>query len=1837
MQNYHIYEAIGRGRFSTVYKGRRKATIQYFAVKSCEKAQRPRVLAEVQVLRSAAHEGVLRFYAWYETANHLWLILEYCVGGDLLALLRQDVRVPEASAVGWARDAAAALRYLHAQGVLHCDLKPSNCLLDEDGRLKLAGFGLSRRVADVDAAFDGAAAGGTGSAASGTADVAASGEAGAARRGTPAVMAPELFVPNGVPSFASDAWALGCLLYECVAGRPAFGAQAGPTALGDLVRAVLHDAPPPLPAGDGSEAFRYSDALIDALEGLLTKEPGARLCWPELESHPLFEGALEAEAQTQLPRQRAFEAMCARAAEAEAAQAADAARRAEQARAAAAVGTPPSRQLTPKSLAMAAAAAAAADAADAAEAEASAAASAATPATSSPGLGALHGSSESLSGSHGRRSLRFGGVGVGAEHLREAEHLLRLSTNARRNLVAARAGREDDEDDGGGRHARLSGSGAGGSPLGGVYAPPLPPSLLPGASGSFSATAMAAAQAAASPQPARASAAPGPGDADVALRDADTEVDFSEPLSSAESAAELEEDEEEAAAENGDRRSLTSSDRRSAEDTAAALRLSAAHAARSPRAVPPPSPRAPGSGGPIRVQRVSDAVRMTTTADGRPDSSGVAGSSDPVAFAPSPRRSGSGSMIPEEVLDAALRNAAPATAEEEAPAVASVAEPRASQDKAATLRASAGAAPQPAASPRAAPPSPKLSASVEAPASPQAPPPPSPDAAPRRAQRPPAVEIPGALEASPPGDKATSPARSPVRSPARSPAPRSPLAPSPPAVRVASPRVGSRSAERAPVPAELSEAPVPSEAPPQRAPRRSSSLDAVPVTASPWAQPGAPLPTPSRTPPGVGIGGLGALRARRGAVAAAAASAVATRAAAAAATSPTTQPSDADLASPPPPPPSAVPAPLLAMMWHPSDSAVKPIVANRRIEAVPEPRWDSAALPFRALTLDELLALSPGDLEAFLGAACRALGAHAANAAPAAAGAHVLGYLESLAAHAAAANLLVNSPLAPLLVRLVRGGSAIGTSSSPISPKAAAERSGAASAASRARGAALLGALVRHATFVADDLAAAGALAALADAARDPGGSDRLRRRATSALGELLFYAATQAADAAAAGAAPPPAWALPSGLALALGRVLRDSGDDVAQHYAAKTVENVATAGGAAAAALAVADVASPLAALAASARGEHLRATAASALARLARAAPHADLLLLLADRPGASPARALAAGLGDSAPKAQQAWLNLLNLALCAEIDATAAATSSSPSIQRSNSGNGAVKAPAWPAAGSASVAHDRGVHTALAAVIEAAPQAGPLRSKALLAAALGMRRGGARALAAACAARLPAAAERAARDAATAGDAATSRAAEELRDAVAVAAPRLIEAADDAAASAAASASGTAPLPALSAAAASPLTWLPAAGALLASPYLAACILHDGGDDASVPPLLARLPRLLACSDAAPAFAGQAELRAGVHACLEALSASGAAALAPHAHALLHPLLPALADAAGASRCGDTRFLALRCACDALLALIPAAFPENADSSADSGASAVSALGEATLELLRESLLPRAVAALDDEDPVPLYALKLLSCALEAAPGLVPDAAALGLAAKAFGFLSLEHASNNVHNVRLCLQLAACPDVPTAALAALGAAPRGAAVLRYAFDAGVEAFLEPALGLARASLERHAHEAAVRGPGLDARSLLPCAPVFAALCGAADVAQAELAADCLALLLAAFPEEACGHVLGPGPDGAARLAGVLARAAAEAAEADGEAAAPAHAAALGACGVAVDVAAALRQRNAPAPRRQDAALLAPPLQLLQATARDERVRSAAAAVAGALGTLLHDLAQ
>eukprot|EP01059_Diplonema_ambulator_P036517 TRINITY_DN9115_c0_g1_i3.p1 TRINITY_DN9115_c0_g1~~TRINITY_DN9115_c0_g1_i3.p1 ORF type:complete len:1157 (+),score=377.92 TRINITY_DN9115_c0_g1_i3:339-3809(+) len=250
MNNYQIYEEIGRGRHSTVYKGRLKKTVEYYAIKSVDKAQRSRVLNEVTMLHQLSHPNILHFFHWYETNNHLWLIEEYCTGSDVLTLLKQDTSLPEETLVTFASDLLSALNFIHSKGIIYCDLKPSNILIDAHGFLKLSDFGLACHVDDVTPEKR--------------------------KIGTPTYMAPETFQEGGVLSFTTDLWSLGIVLYEIFVGKPPFVDQT----LDGLIHKIVYK--------DYVRPTGCSRGFIEILEGLLEKDPLERLDWVDLPNHEFW-------------------------------------------------------------------------------------------------------------------------------------------------------------------------------------------------------------------------------------------------------------------------------------------------------------------------------------------------------------------------------------------------------------------------------------------------------------------------------------------------------------------------------------------------------------------------------------------------------------------------------------------------------------------------------------------------------------------------------------------------------------------------------------------------------------------------------------------------------------------------------------------------------------------------------------------------------------------------------------------------------------------------------------------------------------------------------------------------------------------------------------------------------------------------------------------------------------------------------------------------------------------------------------------------------------------------------------------------------------------------------------------------------------------------------------------------------------------------------------------------------------------------------------------------------------------------------------------------------------
>lgn len=274
MNNYHLYEEIGHGKHSTVYKGRRRGTIEYVAIKSIDKSKRSRVLTEVSISsdlikpsdQSQGSRNVCLLHNWYETRNHLWIVSEYCAGGDLARVLKEDEKIlPESQLRSLAAEIVNGLIQMHACGIVFADLKPSNVLFTESGTVKLSGFSVSQRLSELESAL--------------------SENKQVPRRGSPFYMAPELFLESGCHSFSSDIYALGVVLFEMTCGRTPYSSC---TTFADLQRSVLATTVLTPELSEGSEELRHLVARM------LVKDPSDRIMWTELVAHPLWRDVADA-------------------------------------------------------------------------------------------------------------------------------------------------------------------------------------------------------------------------------------------------------------------------------------------------------------------------------------------------------------------------------------------------------------------------------------------------------------------------------------------------------------------------------------------------------------------------------------------------------------------------------------------------------------------------------------------------------------------------------------------------------------------------------------------------------------------------------------------------------------------------------------------------------------------------------------------------------------------------------------------------------------------------------------------------------------------------------------------------------------------------------------------------------------------------------------------------------------------------------------------------------------------------------------------------------------------------------------------------------------------------------------------------------------------------------------------------------------------------------------------------------------------------------------------------------------------------------------------------------
>ncbi|XP_044728249.1 serine/threonine-protein kinase ULK2 isoform X2 [Chrysoperla carnea] len=268
---YNPKDLIGHGAFAVVFKGRnRKSPDEIVAIKSITKkslAKSQNLLGkEIKILKELTelhHENVVALLDCKESSHNVFLVMEYCNGGDLADYLNVKGTLSEDTIRLFLVQLAGAMKALYVKGIVHRDLKPQNILLSHNGtkvcpqpseiRLKIADFGFARFLQD--------------------------GVMAATLCGSPMYMAPEVIMSIQYDAKA-DLWSLGTIVFQCLTGKAPFQANT-PQALKQFYEknAVLT---PKIPVETSPE-------LEDLLRGLLKRNARDRIHFHTFFNHPFLQ------------------------------------------------------------------------------------------------------------------------------------------------------------------------------------------------------------------------------------------------------------------------------------------------------------------------------------------------------------------------------------------------------------------------------------------------------------------------------------------------------------------------------------------------------------------------------------------------------------------------------------------------------------------------------------------------------------------------------------------------------------------------------------------------------------------------------------------------------------------------------------------------------------------------------------------------------------------------------------------------------------------------------------------------------------------------------------------------------------------------------------------------------------------------------------------------------------------------------------------------------------------------------------------------------------------------------------------------------------------------------------------------------------------------------------------------------------------------------------------------------------------------------------------------------------------------------------------------------------
>jgi 5'-AMP-activated protein kinase catalytic alpha subunit len=255
--DYSLGIELGSGAFGKVVLGKHILTNELVAIKILDKTilshtpdDYQSVKQEINILKSVRHKHIVQLYDVLQTSRHIFIIMEYCEGKDLLDYILTKSKLSEEESLKYFQQLINALFYLHSQNIAHRDIKIDNMLLDRNRDLKLVDFGLSTKYPD-DNLLDQPC-------------------------GTVVYAAPEVLQGREYHGMLADVWSSGIVLYGMLSGYLPFGEQDD-----DINRDNIINGRIKIPSF-------FSDCVKDLLMHMLDLDPMTRYTLQEVRSHPWF-------------------------------------------------------------------------------------------------------------------------------------------------------------------------------------------------------------------------------------------------------------------------------------------------------------------------------------------------------------------------------------------------------------------------------------------------------------------------------------------------------------------------------------------------------------------------------------------------------------------------------------------------------------------------------------------------------------------------------------------------------------------------------------------------------------------------------------------------------------------------------------------------------------------------------------------------------------------------------------------------------------------------------------------------------------------------------------------------------------------------------------------------------------------------------------------------------------------------------------------------------------------------------------------------------------------------------------------------------------------------------------------------------------------------------------------------------------------------------------------------------------------------------------------------------------------------------------------------------------